>query len=319
MKVQIVELKKSKNSSSNVVEYTFSDVPVILGTVLANEFRGRVYREGTVSAEGFLDKEMADKWHDIFLSLAGHQKITGAAIPFIAADESRYALSVFATRATSVVCTSMEMQSFVLKLRAFLKSSSQLTDRMPADFLKKLCQVFSEFLDLIQVSNSDEKVDYFSLFAWRERRDEWGENYCTTFPASLGLLDYCIFNSSSVQEFSFIKEPCSKKFVMRFHVPDIINGTKFADAWREDLEHLVKMGYYPMGLLVNICERGTLDSFINRYKLIQGSSLRRSEIEGQLVINMWARYSNEVFLHLYSLDRDGHSLEDVSDELSNLL
>lgn len=318
MDVQIVELKKSKNSFNNVVEYTFSDMPIILGTVLANEFRGRVYRGSAVSAEGLLDKEMADKWHDVFLSLPGHQKIAGAAIPFIA-DESRYALSVFATRATSVVCTSMEMQSFVLKLRAFLKSSFQLTDRMPADFLKRLCDVFSEFLDLIQVSNSDEKVDGLSLFAWRERRDEWGENYCTTFPASLGLLDYCVFNSSSAQEFSFIKGPCSNKFVMRFHVPDIINGTKFADAWREDLEHLVKMSYYPMCLLVNICERGTLDSFISRYELIQGASLRRSEIEDQLVINMLVRYSNNVYLHMYDTGNNGCNLVEASDELNNLL
>lgn len=318
MDVQINELKKSSRRSSNLFEYTFSDMPIILGTILSNELRGKVYCGGNVSAEGCLDKETKDKWHDIFLSLAGQQSIMGEEAEFIA-NASRYALSVFATRSTSVACTPVEMRTFKTEVRAFLKSSFQLSDRMPADFLKRLCDVFSEFLDLMQASDSDEKVDGLSLFAWRERRDEWGENYCTTFPASLGLLDYCVFNSSSVQEFSFIKEHCSNKFAMRFHVPDIINGTKFADAWREDLEHLVKMGYYPLGLLVNICERGTLDSFIKRYKLIQDAPLKRSEIADQLVTNMWARYNNEVYLHLYSLDRDGHSLEDVSDELINLL
>lgn len=71
MDVQINELKKSSRRSSNLFEYTFSDMPIILGMILTNELRGKAYWGGNVSAEGCLDKETKDKWHDIFLSLAG--------------------------------------------------------------------------------------------------------------------------------------------------------------------------------------------------------------------------------------------------------
>lgn len=329
MDVHVIERKRAQDGCV-LAEYVFSDMPIILSTILGSELPGKVYREGNIIPEDYIDKAAVDRWHDVFLSLAGHQGLSRVRTEYVA-RESKYALSVFATQSASVICSPHEMQLFVCKVNAFLLSSCQFETRMPADFLKKLCNVLKDFMGLMQplIPNKDvapSQKGNLSLFAWRERRDEWGENYCSTFPASFGLLDYCSIINPSICEFSFIKEPNSEVFASRFHIPEIINGTKFADAWNEDLNTLVQKGYYPAAMLVNICERGTLDSFTSRYKAIQErvawcpeKFIFADEVEDQLVINMWARYSNNVYIHSDEKGPNGISLSDVDDELSNLL
>lgn len=329
MEVHVIERKRTLGGCE-LAEFVFSDMPIILSMILGSELHGKVYREGDITPQGHLDDAAADRWHHVLLSLAKQQGFSRVKSEYIA-QESKYALSVFAIQTVSVICSPKEMQSFIHKANAFLSSSLQFEIRMPADFLKKICDTLSEFVGLMNPlvksrGVNDEKLDGLSLFAWRERRDEWGENYCTTFPASLGLLDYCTVIDSSICEFSFIKEPGSDTFATRFHIPDIINGTKSADVWCEDLNALVQKGYYPAALLVNICERGTLDSFTSRYKVIQGQVAKHpnelnyaGEIEDQLVTNMWARYSNNVCIHSDEKGPNGISLCDVDAELSNLL
>ncbi|MBR5621037.1 hypothetical protein IKW75_00945 [Candidatus Saccharibacteria bacterium] len=309
----------------NLVEYRFNDTPFIIGTILASEpIRGRFY-SGKILHEyngGFIRmkpevEELVSKWHDIFISLADQYGLS-AQEKLSIAEESEYLMPVFSERNFIFVCTRLEMKQIVHKIELFLKSADSLKTKMPEDFLEQLKSALGEFVCKMKGAQMqsplpvpDEGARDISLLAWRERKDEWGETYCTTYPASFRFLDLSAQDCLVSYEFSFIRE--NDNFVTKFHIPDIIRSSKFAEAWCEDLNSLVQMGCYPQGMLINVCERGTLDEFIKQYnaaRRLNGYQLYNEKTSQ--AINTWSRYSNRAFI-------EGRATEDVVDELSNLL
>ena len=126
-------------------------------------------------------------------------------------------------------------------------------------FSKKLKPVLQEFVDelkdlKVDELNSNMKNRKLSLFAQRkDRKEEFGENYCTTYLASFAQLAQAQRHRTLIYEMSFLDEP-------KYYVPPIIKGTKLEEEWLKDISSLED--FYPQGMLVKVNERGTLENFI---------------------------------------------------------
>ena len=102
--------------------------------------------------------------------------------------------------------------------------------------------------------NADAKNRKFSLFSERKnRKEEFGENYCTTYLASFAELAQAQRHRTLSYEINFLEKP-------QFYVPPIIRGTDLEKEWIEDIRSLEKN--FPQGMLVKITERGTVENFI---------------------------------------------------------
>ena len=121
--------------------------------------------------------------------------------------------------------------------------------------LKKALKEFLYAMPDIEVEglNSKEKGRSFSLFAKRERYEEFGENYSTNYKASFAELAQAQRHRTIYYEFCFTKEP-------EFFIPPIIKGTELEKEWINDITSL--KGNFPQGMLININERGTIENFV---------------------------------------------------------
>lgn len=312
-----ITMRRNISEESQLAEYYFRDTPFIIGTILASEPINSRFYDGVTRISVPEIAELISKWHDIFMSLTGQQGLSKAEQISVAV-ESEYIMPIFAERSFGFVCSTLEMKQIVNKVKMYLYSMDQLKQTMPEDFFEKLKKALMEFVCKMEAAPfrsalpvPDEKARDISLLAWRSRLDEWGETYCTTYPASFRLLDSSVRDNLARYEFSFIRE--NSEFPIKFHIPDIIRSSKFADAWCEDLGDLVKKGYFPQAILFDVCERGTLDGFVRQYKIStrpDGYKLNNEKYDQ--AINTWSRYSNRTLL-------EARTKEEVSDELSNLL
>lgn len=126
-------------------------------------------------------------------------------------------------------------------------------------FSKKLKPVLQEFIEqvkdlTVEELNSDVKRRTISLFAKRkERKEEFGENYCTTYLASFAQLAQAQRHRTLSYEMSLLENA-------KYYVPPIIRGTELEKEWLKDISSLED--YYPQGMLIQVNERGTFENFI---------------------------------------------------------
>ena len=121
--------------------------------------------------------------------------------------------------------------------------------------LKKAMKEFLEALPDLKVEKLNPRVKKtkLSLFATRDRKEEFGENYCTTYLASFAQLAQAQRHRTLSYEMSLLDKP-------EYYVPRIIRGTELEKEWLEDISSLEK--YYPQGMLVEVNERGTVENFV---------------------------------------------------------
>ena len=121
--------------------------------------------------------------------------------------------------------------------------------------LKKAMKEFLEALPDLKVEKLNPRVKKtkLSLFATRDRKEEFGENYCTTYLASFAQLAQAQRHRTLAYEMSLLDKP-------EYYVPRIIRGTELETEWLEDISSLEK--YYPQGMLVKVNERGTVENFV---------------------------------------------------------
>ena len=86
----------------------------------------------------------------------------------------------------------------------------------------------------------------------QDRKEEFGENYCTTYLASFAQLAQAQRHRTLSYEMSLLKKP-------EYYVPKIIKGTELEEEWLKDISSLED--YYPQGMLVKVNERGTVENF----------------------------------------------------------
>ena len=106
----------------------------------------------------------------------------------------------------------------------------------------------------IEGLNADMKKRGLSFFANRkDRKEEFGENYSTTYEGSFAELAQAQRHRTLYYEVNFLD-------TFKYYVPPIIRGTCLEKEWLKDISSL--QDYYPQGMLLKINERGTVENFV---------------------------------------------------------
>ena len=235
-------------------------IPKILAMILNNE---KMYSTSEKSARYTKmepsedEKLLYEKWIEIYkkLILENYKEIDEKKAQKLAQENARYLISIFTPATVMEYTTNFGQLNYIIHFcRNYINDETKNTE-----FDKKLKKVFEEFLkempDLeVEELNADFKNRKFSLFSERKnRQEEFGENYCTTYLASFAELAQAQRHRTLSYEINFLDEP-------KFYVPPIIRGTKFEKQWIEDIESLKEN--FPQGMLIKITERGTAENFV---------------------------------------------------------
>lgn len=233
-------------------------IPKILAMILNNE---KLYNTSEKSARythmepSDDEKELYEKWIEIYKKqiLKTHPNFEEKKAKKLAQENARYLISVFTP------ATIMEYTVDFRQLNYIIGWSKDYIENVEDNpFSVKLKKALKEFLyampDIeVEGLNSKEKGRSFSLFAKRERYEEFGENYSTNYKASFAELAQAQRHRTIYYEFCFTKEP-------EFFIPPIIKGTELEKEWINDITSL--KGNFPQGMLININERGTIENFV---------------------------------------------------------
>ena len=173
----------------------------------------------------------------------------------LAQENARYLISVFTPATTMEYTTNFAQLNYIIHFcENFINDDTKNTQ-----FDQKLKNVFKEFIqempDLkVEELNADMKKRKLSLFAQREnRKEEFGENYCTTYLATFSEFAQAQRHRTLCYEISLLDAP-------QFYVPPIIKGTPLEEEWLKDIESL--QDNFPQGMLIKINERGTVENFV---------------------------------------------------------
>ena len=233
-------------------------IPKILAMILNNE---KIYNTSEKSARytkmepSKAEKELYEKWIEIYKEKIAEEypKIDEKRVEKLAQENARYLISIF-TPAT-VMGHTLNFCQLNYTIHWF---EDYIKNEEDNEFSKKLKPVLQEFIDEVQDLNVEDlnsrmKNRKLSLFASRDREEEFGENYCTTYLVSFAELAQAQRHRTLIYEMSFLEKP-------QYYIPSIIKGTKLEEEWLKDISSLEK--YYPQGMLVKVNERGTLENFI---------------------------------------------------------
>ena len=234
-------------------------IPKILAMILNNE---KAYNTSEKSARYTRmestgkEKELYEKWIELFSSgiiAKNYPDIPIKRVAKFAQENARYLISIF-TPATSMEYTvSFQQLNFIFYwFREYIENEPENV------FSKKLKPVMQEFCDSlsdleVKELNPKMKGRKLSLFATRERKEEFGENYSTNYYASFAELGELQRHRTISYEMRFTTNSL-------FYVPIIIRGTKYEGEWLEDISSL--KSNFPQGMLVRVNERGTLENFV---------------------------------------------------------
>lgn len=233
-------------------------IPKILAMILNNE---KIYNTSEKSArytkmvtEG-KEKDLYDKWVKIFskVILEKYPKFEEKRVIKLAQENARYLISVFTPATTMEYTVSFQQLNFIIGwFEDYIKLEPNNS------FSSKLKVCMQEFLDEVkdlkqEGLNSRMKGKSLSLFASRNRKEEFGENYCTNYLATFAELAQAQRHRTISYEMKLLDEA-------RFYIPPIIKGTELEEKWLNDITSLKEN--YPQGMLIEINERGTIENFV---------------------------------------------------------
>lgn len=233
-------------------------IPKIIAMILNNE---KIYNTSEKSARYTkmkLSKEeevMYDKWLNINMELISkeYQNLEEKKVKKLAQDNARYLISIFTPATIMEYTVSFQQLNFIIKW-----FENYIENEPNNEFSLQIKKAMNEFLDAlpdlkVEKLNSKQKGTRLSLFAKREREEEFGENYCTNYLASFAQLAQAQRHRTLSYEMSLLEKP-------KYYVPKILKDTKLEEEWLKDISSLEKL--YPQGMLVKVNERGTVENFI---------------------------------------------------------
>lgn len=237
---------------------SFEGIPKILAMILNNE---KIYNTSEKSARytkmepSEKEKVLYEKWIEIYKQVISKEypNFDEKKVQKLAQENARYLISVF-TPATSMEYTvSFEQLNFIISW-----FEDYIDEEPETRFSVQLKSAMKEFLESlpdlkVEKLNPRMKGTKLSLFAKRERKEEFGENYCTTYLASFAQLAQAQRHRTLSYEMSLLEKP-------KYCVPKIIKGTELEEEWLKDISSLED--YYPQGMLVKVNERGTVENFV---------------------------------------------------------
>ena len=249
--------------------FALEELPKIMAIILNNE---KVYQTSEKSARytkmkpSKQEKDLYEKWIDLYKKeidkIYPYQEGVSAekrdaAITKKAQENARYLISVF-TPATSMGHT-LDLRQLSYEIHW----AEEFIEKEPdTAFNKKLKPVLKDFVEnfseyKVEDINTEVKNRKFSLFADRQREEEFGENYSINYLGTFAQLAQAQRHRTLSYEIMLLDEP-------KYYIPPIIKGTKLEEEWIKDISSLKE--FFPQGMLVWINERGTVENFILKCK-----------------------------------------------------
>ena len=233
-------------------------VPKILAMILNNE---KIYNTSEKSARytkmqpSEKEKNLYEKWIDIYKKEISKEypKFDEKKVQKLAQENARYLISVFTPATIMEYTVSFEQLNFIISwFEDYIEYEPE------TKFSTKIKNAMKEFLEAlpdlkVKKLNPRVKGTKISLFAKRDRAEEFGENYSTTYLASFAQLAQAQRHRTLAYEMTLLEKS-------EYYVPRIIRGTELEEEWLKDISSLEE--YYPQGMLVKVNERGTVENFI---------------------------------------------------------
>lgn len=236
---------------------SFEGIPKILAMILNNE---KIYNTSEKSARytkmepSEEEKVLYEKWIEIYKEVISKEypDVDEKKVKKLAQENARYLISVFTPATIMEYTVSFEQLNFIISWFEDYISGEPET-KFSMQLKNAMTQFLNELPDLkVEKLNPRMKGTKLSLFAKRDRKEEFGENYCTTYLASFAQLAQAQRHRTLSYEMSLLKKP-------EYYVPKIIKGTELEEEWLKDISSLED--YYPQGMLVKVNERGTVENF----------------------------------------------------------
>ena len=234
-------------------------MPKILAMILNNE---KIYNTSEKSARYTImepspvEKELYEKWIEIYKEeiTKKYPEFEEKRVKKLAQENARYLISVFTPATVMEYTVNFGQLNYIINW-----AKDYIEKEQDTKFSVKLKAVLKEFLKEmpdLEVEGLDSRVKNrsFSLFAQRQnRKEEFGENYCTNYLASFAQL-------AQAQRHRTLSYEMSLPEKVEYYVPPIIKGTKLEKEWINDISSLEE--FFPQGMLVNVNERGTIENFV---------------------------------------------------------
>lgn len=253
-------LKSGHHSVFGHATYNLSleGIPKILAMILNNE---KVYNTSEKSARytkmepSEEEKTLYEKWIEIYKQEISKEypNFDEKKVQKLAQENARYLISVFTPATIMEYTVNFEQLNFIISW--FEDYISYEPETKFSIKLKKVMQQFLDELPDLKVEGLNPRIKgtKLSLFAKRERNEEFGENYCTTYLASFSQLAQAQRHRTLSYEISLLDKP-------KYYVPKIIKGKDLEEEWIKDISSLED--YYPQGMLIKVNERGTIENFV---------------------------------------------------------
>lgn len=236
--------------------FTFEGIPKILAMILNNE---KMYNTSEKSARytkmepSEKEKDLYEKWIHIYIDKISkkYSDIDEKRVQKLAQENARYLISVFTPATIMGYTTNFGQLNYIAHwFEDYIKNEEN-------KFSNKLKPVLKDFIDNIQdlivpELTSDVKKRKLSIFATRDRKEEFGENYCITYLASFAQLAQAQRHRTLSYEMKLLDKP-------EYYIPPIIRATDLEEQWLKDISSLEDN--FPQGMLVKVNERGTVENF----------------------------------------------------------
>ena len=244
--------------SHSVYNFVLEGIPKILAMILNNE---KMYNTSEKSARYTkmestgIEKELYEEWIEIYKEKIKekYKDFDEKKVLKLAQENARGIISVFTPATTMEYTTDFRQINYIIHwAEDFIENAENTL------FNQKLKEVLKDFINLmpdiiIPELNSKTKNRTFSLFAKRDRKEEFGENYSTNYEVSFSELAQAQRHRTIYYEMQ-IKDKAS------YYVPKIIQNTELETKWIKDLSSLENN--FPQAMLVKVNERGTVENFI---------------------------------------------------------
>lgn len=253
-------LKSGHHSVYSHLVYNFvlEGIPKILAMILNNE---KMYNTSEKSARYTkmestgIEKELYEEWIEIYKEKIKekYKDFDEKKVLKLAQENARGIISVFTPATTMEYTTDFRQINYIIHwAEDFIENAENTL------FNQKLKEVLKDFINqmpdiIIPELNSKTKNRTFSLFAKRDRKEEFGENYSTNYEVSFSELAQAQRHRTIYYEMQ-IKDKAS------YYVPKIIQNTELETKWIKDLSSLENN--FPQAMLVKVNERGTVENFI---------------------------------------------------------
>lgn len=234
-------------------------IPKILAMILNNE---KMYNTSEKSARYTImepseqEKALYEKWIEIYKReiTKKYPEFDEKRVQKLAQENARYLISVFTPATVMEYTVNFGQLNYIINW-----AKDYILEEPDTAFSVKLKSVFKEFLNSLpdlEVEGLDSSVKKrkFSFFASRNnRKEEFGENYCTTYLASFAQVAQAQRHRTISYEMTLLDTP-------QYYIPPIIKGTDLEEEWLKDISSLKE--FFPQGMLIQVNERGTIENFV---------------------------------------------------------